>query len=173
MGAGKLNNALTVANGDRGPDRLRAGHAVRGAMVAAALGAMLAVSGCNTEQVLIHGAVVNQDQIDLVPVGSSREQVLLSLGTPSTTGSFGTEIFYYISQRKSRTFAWQQPKVVDQRVLAVYFDEEQLVSRVADYGLQDGKVFDFISRTTPTAGRDLTFLGHILFGGAPRPNLGL
>ncbi|RYE66989.1 MAG: outer membrane protein assembly factor BamE, partial [Rhizobiaceae bacterium] len=32
--------------------------------------------------------------------------------------------------------------------------------------LQDGKVFDTISRTTPTGGRDLTFLQQLLSGGS-------
>ncbi len=37
-------------------------------------------------------------------------------------------------------------------------------------GMQDGKVFDFISRTTPTAGKDQNFIGQILAGatGAPQ-----
>ena len=54
-----------------------------------------------------------------------------------------------------------KPKV-EQRMLAVYFDKDGKVSSVANYGLQDGKVFDFISRTTPTGGKDLTFLGQLL-----------
>jgi hypothetical protein len=30
--------------------------------------------------------------------------------------------------------------------------------------MQDGKVFDFISRTTPTGGKDQTFIGQLLAG---------
>ena len=37
-------------------------------------------------------------------------------------------------------------------------------SSIANYGLKDGKVFDFISRTTPTGGKDQTFLGQMLAG---------
>lgn len=122
------------------------------------------IAGCQSHETISHGAVITQDQIDLIPVGSSKDQVLLALGTPSTTGAFDNEIFYYISQKKQRKYAYQKGKVVDQRVLAVYFDEESTVSQVADYGIQDGKVFDFVSRTTPTGGRDLTFLGQILSG---------
>ena len=130
----------------------------------AALGLALLLAGCNSSQVLTHGAVVTQDQIDLVPTGASRDQVLLALGTPSTTGSFDSEVFYYISQKKERRYAYQKSRVVDQRVIAVYFGDDQTVQRVADYGMQDGRVFDFISRTTPTGGKDLTFLGQILAG---------
>jgi len=130
----------------------------------------LSLSACTTQRVFKHGAIVDEDQIDLVPVGSSREQVLLSLGSPSTTGTLDTEVFYYISQSKTRNFVFQKGKVTDQRIFAVYFDEESQVSRLANYGLQDGKVFDFISRTTPTGGKDNTFLGQLLQVGA-KPTL--
>lgn len=133
-------------------------------MVAAAI-SLGALQGCNSQQVFTHGAVITQNQIELIPVGSSRDQVLLALGTPSTTGSFDNEVFYYITQTKEKKFAYQKGQIVDQRILAVYFDETQTVANVANYGLQDGKVFDFISRTTPTTGKDLTFLGQILAGG--------
>ncbi len=134
------------------------------------LSLVLSLAACTTQQVFTHGAIVNEDQMDLVPVGSSRDQVLLSLGTPSTTGTLDTEVFYYISQSKTKTYAWQKGKITDQRVFAVYFDEESQVSQLANYGLQDGKVFDFISRTTPTGGKDSTFLGQLLKGGA-KPTL--
>ena len=49
-------------------------------------------------------------------------------------------------------------------MLAIYFDKNDKVSRIADYALQDGKVFDFISRTTPTGGRDESFLQQVLAG---------
>jgi outer membrane protein assembly factor BamE (lipoprotein component of BamABCDE complex) len=52
-------------------------------------------------------------------------------------------------------------RVVDQTVLAVYFDQEQQVTQVANYGMQDGRLFDFVSRTTPTAGRDFSFVSQL------------
>ena len=51
--------------------------------------------------------------------------------------------------------------VTDQRVVAIYFDEDRRVERVASYGIKDGKVFDFVSRTTPTAGSDVNFLKQL------------
>jgi outer membrane protein assembly factor BamE (lipoprotein component of BamABCDE complex) len=55
------------------------------------------------------------------------------------------------------------PHIVDRNVLAVYFDKGK-VSRVANYSLQDGKVFDSITRTTPTAGGDLNFITQLARG---------
>jgi outer membrane protein assembly factor BamE (lipoprotein component of BamABCDE complex) len=125
----------------------------------------VALAGCTTSEVLQHGYVIDEDALALTPEGSSREQVLLSLGTPSTTATFDNdEVFYYISQTRQRQMAFMKPRLTDQRVLAVYFNEEGVVSQIANYTLQDGRVFDLISRTTPTGGRDLTFLGQLLAG---------
>jgi outer membrane protein assembly factor BamE (lipoprotein component of BamABCDE complex) len=133
----------------------------------------IGLAGCNASktfgdlspgETLTQGYVADQASIDLVPVGSSREQVLLALGTPSTTATFDNEVFYYISQTRKRPVAFANAKLVDQRVLAVYFGEDGRVGNIANYGLKDGKIFDFISRTTPTGGKDRTFLGQILSG---------
>ena len=51
--------------------------------------------------------------------------------------------------------------MVDQRVVAVYFDKERRVSRLANYGIKDGKVFDFVSQTTPTGGQELSYIRNI------------
>lgn len=136
------------------------------AAVALMIASTTALSGCQTGTVLNGGYVVDQQSLDLVPVGSSREQVLLSLGTPSTTATFDGEVFYYISQKRARSIAYQKLRVVDQSVLAIYFDKDGVVSRRANYTLQDGKVFDTISRVTPTGGKELTFLQQVLAGGA-------
>ena len=124
----------------------------------------------NTGQVLNQGYVVDQETLALAPVGSSREQVLLSLGTPSTTATFDNEVFYYISQKRSRAVAFMKPKLIDQSILTVYFDKDGVVSQLANYKLQDGKVFDTISRTTPTGGREATFLSQLLSGGGGAKN---
>ena len=63
-----------------------------------------------------------------------------------------------------RKVAFLHAEVVDQRVLAVYFDQTRRVERIANYGLKDGKVFDFLSRTTATGGQDLNLVKQILSG---------
>ncbi|QIB36404.1 outer membrane protein assembly factor BamE [Ancylobacter pratisalsi] len=106
------------------------------------------------------GYVANPGALEQIPVGSSQEQVLLVLGTPSTVATVDGEVFYYISQ-KTKKVMFMRPEVVSQRVIAVYFDpKDKRVTRVADYGLQDGKIFDFISRTTPTGGNEISLLGQ-------------
>jgi outer membrane protein assembly factor BamE (lipoprotein component of BamABCDE complex) len=128
--------------------------------LAAVLALATAAAGClaTTYQ---RGYVFDQAQLDQVPIGASQEQVLLVLGTPSTIATVSGEVFYYISQRTEQKAAFLNPQVVDQRVLAVYFTPERRVTRIANYGIQDGKIFDFVSRTTPTSGQELSFLKQI------------
>ena len=111
-----------------------------------------------------HGYVVSEEAIQQVPVGSSQDQVLIALGSPSTTGNYGGEVFYYVSQTRKRPVAFMNSRIVDEHILAVYFDPKKKVTRLADYGMKDGKVFDFIGRTTPTGGRDENFVQQVLSG---------
>lgn len=146
---------------------IRNGRILQAALGASLLVSLAAIGGCSTAETLNQGYIVDEQTIALVPVGSSREQVVLSLGSPSTTATFDAEVFYYISQKRVRTMAFMKPTLVDQRVLAIYFNKEGTVERLANYGLQNGKLFDFISRTTPTGGRDSSLLGQILQPGVP------
>jgi outer membrane protein assembly factor BamE (lipoprotein component of BamABCDE complex) len=106
------------------------------------------------------GYVLPDGALEQIPLGASQEQVLLVLGTPSTVATVSGEVFYYISQRGEQT-AFMPQKIVDQRVIAVYFDKNRRVERLANYGMQDGKIFDFVSRTTPTAGQELNYLTYV------------
>ncbi len=136
---------------------------VRLSLGAAAVAMAVALSGCGAglTQTFQRGYVLPEGALEQVPLGSTQEQVLIVLGTPSTVATVSGEAFYYISQRSERAAAFLPQKVVDQRVVAVYFDKERRVTRLADYGLKDGKIHDFISRTTPTGGSELSYLTYI------------
>lgn len=130
----------------------------------------LVVSACTVGESYTRGQKLTDDQLEQVPVGSSREQVLLALGTPTTTGLADGEAFYYISQTSTRTLAFQRPSVTDRRILAVYLDDSAEVREIAEYGLKDGKVFNYLTRRTPTGGADLALISQML-GGVMAPSL--
>ncbi len=140
--------------------------AARMAAGALALGVLL--GGCFGE-VYQRGYVIPEGALEQIPLGASQEQVLIVLGTPSTVATVSGEAFYYISQRTERPVAFMPDTPTDQRVVAVYFDKNRRVERLADYGLKDGKVFDYVSRTTPTSSGEQNFLGYIfgLIKGGP------
>src|SRR5215207_2776252 len=129
--------------------------------VALVAAAALSLGGCGDAfmQVYQRGYIPPEGALEQLPLGATQEQVLIVLGTPSTVATVSGEVFYYISQRTEQTSFLPQ-KVVDQRVVAVYFDKNRRVQRVANYGLQDGKIFDFISRTTPSGGQELSYLTY-------------
>jgi outer membrane protein assembly factor BamE (lipoprotein component of BamABCDE complex) len=118
------------------------------------------LGSCTSEQ-FQKGYILPNGALEQIPIGASQDQVLIVMGTPSTVATLSGEVFYYISQRAERPVAFMPQKVVDQRVIAVYFDKDRKVMRLANYGLQDGKIFDFISRTTPTSGQEMSYLAPL------------
>ena len=122
------------------------------------------VAACTMGEDFARGYQLDENALNQVKKGMSAEQVLQILGTPSTVSTVGNKNWYYISQVSRRSMQFMPEQVVDQRVTAVYFDKNLKVERVALYGIQDGKVFDFISRTTPSGGDEQSFLGQIFKG---------
>ena len=138
------------------PDRrsmLRVALAVVGATTLSACGGF--------GETLQRGYVLPEGALEQIPIGASQEQVLIVLGTPSTVATVNGEAFYYISQKAHRAVAFMPYGVVDQRVVAVYFDKDRRVRRLANYGMKDGKIFDFVSQTTETGGQELNYLRNL------------
>jgi outer membrane protein assembly factor BamE (lipoprotein component of BamABCDE complex) len=132
----------------------------RGVRLAAAIAlASAALGGCGEQ--FQRGYILPPGALEQIPIGASQDQVLIVMGTPSTVATLNGEVFYYISQRSERTIAFMNDKIIDQRVIAVYFDKNRQVRRLANYGLKDGRVFDFISRTTPTSGQEINYVAPL------------
>ena len=142
----------------------RARH--RLAVFAGVLAIGAALSGCiGYDGDFDRGYQVDPQALDQVKVGATtKPEALALMGTPSTTSTVGGDAWYYIGQKMSRALAFMPAKMTDQNVLAIYFDKSGKVARIANYGMQDGKVFDFVSRTTPTGGQEPNFLRNIMTG---------
>ncbi len=124
---------------------------LKGALLLGLSCAPLLIAGCS-DNLIKHGQHFRATDLQQIQPGMSKDQVRLSLGTPSTKSASGAgEAYYYISSTSTQT-AFFKPEEVDRKVVAVYFNEIGSVDRVANYGLKDGKVFDFISRKTPAPG---------------------
>jgi outer membrane protein assembly factor BamE (lipoprotein component of BamABCDE complex) len=154
MFGGKLNLRLGARLGTR------LGKRASALATAAVLALALPLGGCFTETYQ-KGYVVPEGALEQIPIGASQEQVLILMGTPSTVATVSGEVFYYISQRAERKVAFMPQAVVDQRVVAVYFDRNRRVERLANYGMRDGRIFDYVSRTTPSGGEEINYLGSV------------
>jgi outer membrane protein assembly factor BamE (lipoprotein component of BamABCDE complex) len=156
----EASSGMTVSRQSRSHARTPRGFAAgwRGMRLAAAfaLGCVV-LAGCTGEQ-FQKGYILPEGALEQIPIGASQDQVLIVMGTPSTVATLSGEVFYYISQRTNRPVAFMNQSVVDQRVIAIYFDKKRQVQRLANYGLQDGRIFDFIGRTTPTSGQEMSYL---------------
>lgn len=130
-----------------------------------------AAAGCGGT-VVKHGHVFNDDDLQQVKEGMSKDQVTLALGSPATKSTAGDDVYYYISTTTKRPMAFMKPQITDRQVVAVYFDKKDSVQRVANYGLQDGKVIDFVTRQTPSYGGEEGLLKSIFRNiGRPQPSV--
>lgn len=125
-------------------------------LLASGLGGCLGYDGS-----VQRGYVVDSRQLAAITPGTAAEKVLSDLGTPSTTSTVGGDAWYYVSQQIDRPLAFSPTEVTDQHVVAVYFDPKKKVTRVANYGIEDGRVVDLVSRTTPTGGAEQGFLKNL------------
>src|SRR4249919_4082922 len=69
--------------------------------VAATVAFCLLLCGCFSETYR-KGYILPDGALEQIPIGSTQEQVLLVLGTPSTVATVNGEAYYYISQRTER-----------------------------------------------------------------------
>ena len=62
--------------------------------------------------------------------------------------------------------AFFPPVVTDRHILAIEFTPQGQVANIRHYGLQDGRVVDYVTRETPTRGKELTILQQ-MFNAVP------
>lgn len=128
-------------------------------VLAALLGAGL--PGCSPV-VENHGYAPDEGLLTDITVGQdTRGSVQRKIGRPSSTGVFSDTGWYYVSTTIER-YMYHAPKVIDRRVVAIEFDQNDIVAAMNEYGLEDGRVIDLQTRTTPTHGRKLTILQQLL-----------
>ncbi len=131
--------------------------------------ASLFLIGC-AGQIDHHGHLFTDVNLQQIQPGMSQDQVRLTLGTPDTKGALDGDVFYYISSTR-KTLPMGRPKVIDRKIVAVYFNKKQAVKQVGHYGLKDGRIINFIDGETPTYGKKLTALEQIFGNIANRRSL--
>lgn len=133
------------------------------------LGSSLMLTSCGGS-IDQHGYVAHIGAIEDIIVGMPISEVNSILGSPSVVTTANGLSHYYISSKKDR-YNLFGPKEKERQVLAVHFGSNKRVTKIANYGLKDGVVFDFVSQTTPTYKKDLNILQE-LFGGVGAGGVG-
>jgi outer membrane protein assembly factor BamE (lipoprotein component of BamABCDE complex) len=107
------------------------------------------------------GYVPDQEAVSSIQVGmDNKESVSKKLGDPSTAATFGNDVWYYMSAHVEQN-AFFAPRATERNILAIEFAKDGKVTDMHKYSLADGRVVDFVSRETPTRGRELTLLQQI------------
>ena len=114
------------------------------------------------ERISTHGYVPDPEAVARIEPGvHNRLEVAQFLGTPSTTALFGEETWLYITERR-REFAFFKPEIIDQQVVAIAFNDSGVVDSIDEYLLEDGRLVDPVSRTTPTYGKQIGLIEQLL-----------
>lgn len=144
----------------------------------ALIGLAIAISGCNPI-LRTHGYVptANNKPQEVNPDTDTKATVLARLGNPSIKTTFDEDLvedtWYYMNSVRQR-YAYLRPKIEDRNITAVTFNEDGQVTKVAEYGIEDGRYVNFVDRKTPTRGRELTALEQVFgtIGRLPTSQLG-
>ena len=89
--------------------------------------------------------------------------------TPSARGSFDDNSWYYIG-RRTEQYAFLDPKVTEQQIIAVTFDAQGVVQKVETLGKDMITPVAAAPGETPTFGQETTWLQD-LFGNIGRAGM--
>ncbi len=108
-----------------------------------------------------HGNMLQDFQIEEIQPGTdTRSDVLRIFGSPTTQSTFNNDVWYYIGQETEKRSILDH-EVVDERIIAVTFDNEGIVSTVEHLD-GDRQNIPYARTKTPTHGNDLTFMQQLL-----------
>ena len=138
-------------------------HLARGRQLRLLAGAALialTATAC-TPKTALRGNLPRDYQIEQLEVGKQRKtQVESILGSPSVLGTFDDNVWYYMS-RRTEQWAFFEEEVVEQRVMALYFNDAGVLQHVETYSEEDARDIATTNRTTPTAGKELGIFDQI------------
>ena len=122
---------------------------------------VLALSACESRLDTRGNLLDPELVVEITPGEQNRDEVAAILGSPSSITPFGSDTWYYISQR-TETFAFLAPKVTERKILVVKFDKDGKVAKVNTVGLEAGQVINPIQRKTMTHGNKMTIIEQLV-----------
>ena len=122
---------------------------------------VLALSACESRLDTRGNLLDPELVVEITPGEQTRDEVAAILGSPSSITPFGSDTWYYISQR-TETFAFLAPKVTERKILVVKFDKDGKVAKVNTVGLEAGQVINPIQRKTMTHGNKMTVIEQLV-----------
>jgi outer membrane protein assembly factor BamE (lipoprotein component of BamABCDE complex) len=131
-----------------------------GGLSTVTIAAAALLAGCS--QIRQHKGVVMDTQLvsAIQPGVDNKDSVEKALGHPTFIGQFTPNDWYYVS-RDVNQVAFRNPRVREQTVLIVRFDQKGNVASVQKTGKELVMNLEPTGRTTPTLGRKRSFFDEI------------
>lgn len=134
--------------------------------------AVLSLPGCSLfdRPRIPRGNAVDSEQLTQIRPGvQTRQDVQALLGSPTARGTFDEDNWYYISAQ-TRVQPGRFLQVQDQRIVAISFNEQGVVSNIREVAQDEGRPVQMVSRETPVPGTERSLL-QALFGNLGRAQL--
>lgn len=100
--------------------------------------------------------VKDYQMVTIEPGVTTKGDVLRAMGSPTTQDPFDENIWYYIGQTTEKK-GILDPKVTDERIVMVDFDENGTVETIKDVG-GNREVIPFERDKTKTSGNEMTVM---------------
>jgi len=107
------------------------------------------------------GNIPTVSQLEKLKVGKhSKEYVRGILGT-STVSTLDKDVWYYIGRRTER-WAFFEESVLEQQIVAVYFDPKGTIEHIQTYDKNDSREIEIVEGKTATSGHELGVIEQII-----------
>lgn len=117
--------------------------------------------GACTPTVNTRGNIVEDFRMrEITPGVSTQTNVLKSLGSPTTKAPFDDNVWYYIGQTMEKRGIFD-PKVTEEKVVVVAFNEEGIVQTMEEIDADRLNV-PTVRRKTHTGGNEVTVMEQLL-----------
>lgn len=122
--------------------------------------ALIGLSACSPTKD-VRGNLLQDYQISSVQAGvDTRSEVMRKLGSPTTTAPFDDKVWYYLGQETEKR-GILDPEVKSERIVAVFFDENGIVTKLENVDPHRNDV-PYVREKTPTSGQELTVMQQLL-----------
>ncbi len=136
----------------------------------AALLALSIVASCSPV-FTYHGFVPTDDDLEEIEVGlDTRATVASIIGKPGASGLLEDSGWYYVRSEFEHAPV-RGPQEIDRQVVAISFDDENIVSNVERFGLERGQVVVLSRRVTDSNIEGVSFLGQLFGSTASAANI--
>lgn len=133
--------------------------------ICVASAAIVMVGAC-APRVATLGNAPQEEQLAKLKPGQSKAQVRRTLGSPSSIALFDKNTWYYISKREE-SYAFFKPRIRNQKVLIVRFNNVGRVKEIKTLSLADAREVKYVDSETPTMGKEdglITSMIRVLLG---------